>query len=132
MGKDTFPDGGSEVLVGHRLPSEAEDGKIGRQQTIEQEVIERRDQSAARQVARSAEDDQCTGLHRSQGFLRRFNVDARNRRHVCILPLYDMSDKRIASRRRYPFSGRLAMERTKTPKRAVVTVGTGTSFSISV
>jgi hypothetical protein len=50
------------LLVAHRLARGSDDGERRREQPLERQVVERRDELALREIARSAEDDDRRGL----------------------------------------------------------------------
>src|SRR5215831_20961800 len=96
MGQHSFAKGGPELLVGHSFSSESDDGEVGGQQAIEQQIVERRNQATTCQIARSSEDDERAGLDRREGLLRWFDVDTMNRRHGMILPFHSVPAKCIS------------------------------------
>jgi len=50
------------LLMAQRLPRCADDGERRRQEALQGEVVERGDELALREIARSAEDDDRRGL----------------------------------------------------------------------
>src|SRR6185503_15776685 len=83
MRQHAFAQRGPKVLVGHGFSTEAEHGEVCREQAIEHQIIERGNQAAARQIAGSAEDDECARLDRSEGFLSGSDIDPWRGRHGC-------------------------------------------------
>src|SRR2546430_15914023 len=52
----------SKILVAQRLAADPEDGIVGREDAVQEKIVERGDQFAASQVAGPSKDDQGAGL----------------------------------------------------------------------
>ena len=76
MCDDPVTNRGTELLVGHQLAAQPDHRIIRRKETVEEQVVEGRNQSPTGQVTRTSEDDECTGIDGRNRFLRGADIDA--------------------------------------------------------
>jgi hypothetical protein len=69
MCDDAVTNRSAELLVGHRLAAQPNHRIARRKESVEEQVVEGRNQSPTRQIAGTSEDDEGTGLDRGNRFL---------------------------------------------------------------